>query len=35
MMLIQLPDKLLNRVTEISGNLGKSIGDYLTELLSV
>jgi predicted DNA-binding protein len=33
MMLIRLPDELFNRVPEISENLGKSIGDYLTELL--
>jgi len=33
MMLIRLPDELFNRVAKISENLGKSIGDYLTELL--
>jgi len=33
MMLIRLPDELFDRVAEISENLGKSIGDYLTELL--
>ena len=32
-MLIRLPDELFNGVAEISLKLGKSIGDYLTELL--
>lgn len=33
MMLIRLPDELFNRVAEVSESLGKSIGDYLTEIL--